>query len=92
MSSRCAVSKEVVHGGEICGGHICHVDVVAERAPVWGRVVVAIDEERLATLGRVDEAGEEVRLGVVALANTFRAPCNVEIAQRDRLHLIGVGK
>ena len=33
----------IAAGGEICGGHICHVDVVAERASVWGSVVVSVD-------------------------------------------------
>ena len=63
-------------------GEVRDVDVVADARPVGRRVVVAEDRQRRAALGGREDVRDEVRLGVVVLAERLRGPGDVEVAQR----------
>ena len=59
-----------------------HVDVVADRGAVVGRVVGAVDGEGRPAVGRSQDVGDEVRFGVVALAVPLGGAGNVEVPER----------
>ena len=62
-------------------GEILDMDVVADARAVRRGVVVAEHGQRLAALGRREDVGDEVGLGVVVLAELVRGTGDVEVAQ-----------
>ena len=69
---------------------VLDVDVVAHRGPVRRRVVRAEDRDALAfARGRLQHERDQVRLGMMVLAQLTARPGDVEVAQRDRGEAVG---
>jgi len=66
-------------------GEILDVDVIADRCAVARRIVGPVDVDRLSGAERdAQDIGDQVRLGVVILAEAAARAGDVEVPQADR--------
>jgi hypothetical protein len=83
--------RAFAHRAQVRVAKVAHMHVVAHAGAVAGREIAAVDLDRLAPAGgRLQHERDQVRLGLVALAEASRriGAGGVEIAQADRAQAV----
>ena len=87
---RCSPGARGRQREQVRGGEVAHVDVVADAGAVRGRVVLAVDRQRVAGAGgHLQGDRDQVRLGGVPLPEPERGARDVEVAQADGGEAVG---